>query len=189
MRVALKSNRAQDARYFLKFVSGNPPDADIKAALEQQPTYAPALAAAAALYESQNQVPAARQMHEKVLGRFPFFVPAHKRLALIFQATGDLVKAHDHATKAREGAPNDAEGAKILGIVALKRGEFGRSAQLLRESARQRHSDPEVFYYLGLAHYRLKQLAESKQALQQAVALNVASPMAQEANRILAEIN
>ena len=189
MRVALKSTRAQDATQFLKFVSGNPTDPDIKAALEWQPTYAPALAAAAGLYERQNQLPAVRQTYEKILSRFPFFVPAHKRLAIIFEANGDLTKALDHATKAREGAPNDPEGAKILGIVALKRGEFGRSAQLLRESARQRPSDAEVFYYLGLAHYRLKQLAESKQALQQAVALNVAPSMAHEANRILAEIN
>ncbi|HTD86129.1 MAG TPA: tetratricopeptide repeat protein, partial [Candidatus Binatia bacterium] len=76
-----------------------------------------------------------------------------------------------------------------LGIISFKRGDFARSAQLLRESARQRRSDAELFYYLGMAHYRLKQLAESKEALRQAVALNIAPSMAQEAHRVLAELN
>ena len=114
-------------------------------------------------------------------------MPAHKRLAQIFEAEGELEKAFEHASAAREQAPNDSESAKILGVVAFKRSEFARSAQLLRESARQRPADAELFYYLGMAHYRLRQAPESKEALRQAVALKVAPPLAAEANRVLAE--
>jgi tetratricopeptide (TPR) repeat protein len=189
MRKALNSTRADEARRFLKFILGEASEADIKAALEQQPAYSPALGAAAALHERKNDLPTARQMHEKTLSRFPFFVPAHKRLAIIFEANGEVAKAFEYASKARELAPDDPETAKILGIVTFKRGEFSRSAQLLRESARQKGSDAEVFFYLGLAHYRLKQVAESKDALRQALALKVTPSLAQEANRILTELN
>jgi tetratricopeptide (TPR) repeat protein len=193
MHTALNSkepfSRREEARRFLTFITTNCTEADVKAALEQQPAYMPALVAAAALYERQNKPELARKAYETVLGRFPFFVPAHKRLAVILDSQGELAKAFQHANMARERAPNDPDAAKILGILAFKRGEFPRSAQLLRESARQRRSDPELFYYLGMAHYRLRQVPESKEALRQAVALNVPPLLAAEANRVLAEMN
>lgn len=191
MRAALKQPfpHAVEARRFLKFTADNPPEADIQATLQQQPNYVPALVASARMHEQQNQPAAARKAYETVLARFPLFVPAHKRLAALYEAQGEIPKAFDHAAKARERAPNDPETAKILGIIVFKRGDHSRAAQLLRESARQRPADAELFYYLGMAHYRLKQLTQSRDALRQAVALKVAPPMAEEANRLLSEMN
>lgn len=156
---------------------------------EEDPTYIPAIWFRGLKHERDGQPVAAQKAYQGVLARFPLFAPAHKRLAVLFAAQGDLQRAFPHATKARELAPNDLEAAKILGVVAFKRGEFARAVQLLRESGRQRRSDAEVFYYLGMAHYRLKQVRESQEALRQAVDLKVAPPMADEANRVLAELN
>jgi predicted Zn-dependent protease len=191
MRSAVKRTfpQADEGRRFLKFTAANPSETDIQAALQQQPTYVPALVASAIMHERQNQPAPARKAYETVLARFPLFVPAHKRLAAIYEGQGEMAKAFDHAAKARERAPNDPEAAKILGIIVFKRGEYSRAALLLGEGARQRASDAELFYYLGLAHYRLKQVTESRVALRQAVALKIAAPMAEEANRLLAEMN
>ena len=178
--------RADDARRFLAHLSG---EADIVPRLAEQSDYTPAVAAAAAMYERDNQLLEAQRAYQTVLSRFPLFYPAHYRLAVIFDKQGNLAKALEHAEQAREQAANDPEIAKTLGIITFKRGDFARSAQLLRESGRRRRGDAELFYYLGMAHYRLRQHAESKQALRQAVALNVAPAMAQEANRVLAEMN
>lgn len=182
-------SKADEARQFLDFITHRATEAQITSTLQKQPAYIPAVFAAAAMYERQNDIQAARKAYQTILARYPSFVRAHTRLAVILEAQGDSAKAFEHANKAREQAPSDPEVARTLGIIAFKRGDFARSAQLLRESARQRRSDAELFYYLGMAHYRLKQLAESREALRQAVALNIDSSMAQEAQRVLAEMN
>jgi Flp pilus assembly protein TadD len=81
------------------------------------------------------------------------------------------------------------ETAKRLGIAEFNRGNFTPAAQLLKESSRGRTDDAELFYYLGMSHYRLKQKTDSKKALNQALALNLSSPLAAEAKRILPELN
>jgi tetratricopeptide (TPR) repeat protein len=193
LRTALKSQRSlpapEEARRFLGFLTAEAGDADIKAAVERDTAYMPARLAAARMHERQNQPALAQSGYEAILKRYPLFTPAHKALAKIYHLQGDLGKALAHANDAREQAPNDTEIAAVLGIISFKRGNYARSAQLLAESARQPGADAEVFYYLGMAHYRLKRLAESKEALQQAVTLNVAPSLAEEANRVLAELN
>ncbi len=193
LRAAIDSKghfeQTDKAKLFLKLLTGKATDVEINEALKQQAVYMPALFAAARMHEGQNRPQDARKAYETILNRYPFFVPAHKRLATIYEAEGQLNQAFEHASRAREQSPEDPEAGLILGIVAFKRGEFARSAQLLRETARQRRSDPELFFYLGMAHYRLKQPVESREALRQAVALNIAPPMVQEAKRVLAEIN
>ncbi|HKQ36525.1 MAG TPA: tetratricopeptide repeat protein [Verrucomicrobiae bacterium] len=182
-------SKVDDARQFLSFITGKATEEQIATTLQEQPAYMPAIFAAAAMHERHRDLAAAQKAYRTILARYPSFVPAHTRLALIFDSQGDLPKAFEHASKARELAPLEPDIARTLGIIAFKRGDFARSAQLLRESARQRRSDAELFYYLGMAHYRLKQLAESREALRQAVALNIAPGMAQEAQRVLAEMN
>ena len=181
--------KAEEARRFLACIKGELGETDLNASLQADPQYMPALVAVARIQQTRNERDLARKSYETILERYPLFQPAHKALARIYDAEGNLDKALLHASKAREQAPNDAETATILGIIAFKRADYGRSAQLLRESARQQHSNSEVFYYLGMAHFRLGQHVQSKEALQQAVALKIGPPLAQEANRVLAELN
>ena len=60
----------------------------------------------------------------------------------------------------------------------------------MNQSAQKKQDDAELFWYLGMDHYQLKQNAEAKKALQQAVALKLPSAeMAAEANRVLSLLN
>jgi uncharacterized protein HemY len=112
-----------------------------------------------------------------------------KNLALLyFGKLKNDQKAYDFATKAREAFPDDPEIAKTLGVLSYRRKEYSRSAQLLEQSVRQRADDAEIFYFLGMARYRLNQRIQSKEKLQRALALNSAAEFAEEAKRILQEL-
>ena len=90
--------------------------------------------------------------------------------------------------KAREALPDDADVAKTLGIVVYQRGDYKRAAQLLQESSEKRTADAELYYYLGMARYQLKEKSESKRALRQAVELNASPRFIEEARKVLAEL-
>ncbi|MBI2929396.1 MAG: tetratricopeptide repeat protein [Verrucomicrobia bacterium] len=185
-----------DAQRFLELAALYPnpgPAASAQArvadALKGDPDYLPALLASALLLEQAGNFDQAKPAYEKILARFPSFAPAAKQLAALYaDRFGDMEKAFPLAVKARDILPDDPDLAKTLGKVVYRRGDFTWSAQLLKQSAKQRVADAEVFYYLGMAHYRLKEKKESAAALQQALALNDKDQLADEARRLLAEM-
>jgi uncharacterized protein HemY len=155
---------------------------------ETDPRYVPALMVSAKLQEQGGRHQEARQIYEKILARNPLFTPATRDLAILYaEHLGDDAKAYDLAIRAREAFPDDPKLARTLGILAYRRSEYARSAQLLKECVQKGNADSEVLYYLGMAHYRLKQRNESREALQQALALNVPKELADQARRVLAE--
>jgi len=188
--------RSEEARRFLALSPlWNQPEkaqqtaAQIQEILKADPNYVPALMAAVAIYQQQGNVNGAKLACEKTLARFPSFAPANKLLAALYaERLADYQHAYEPALKAREAYPDDPEVAKTLGIVVYRRGDFKRAAQLLKESAGKRATDADLFYYLGMAHYQLKESTESKQALRQAVALNAGAKFVEEANKVLAEL-
>ena len=196
---ALKSSHIflheQEARRFLRMLSlakepqnATAASAEIQSALQSDPAYVPALMASACVLERQGKNQSAESACQTVLKRFPKFVPAHKRLAfLLLDRNPD--QAFEHAAKAREFTPEDAESTKLAGIAAFKRRDFSRSTQLLGQYARSFPDDAETYYYLGMAHYRLDHKSESKQAFRQALALNIPARLADEVNRLLLELN
>jgi uncharacterized protein HemY len=97
-------------------------------------------------------------------------------------------KAYPLAVQAREAFPGDPELGKALGMIVYRQGDYMRSVQLLTETANRLTGDATVMYYLGMAQYRLKKRAESKQSLQRALELNLASELAGEARRTLTEL-
>ena len=58
----------------------------------------------------------------------------------------------------------------------------------LKESAEKITNDPELYYYLGMAQYQLKQKPESKDALQQALKLNLQAKLADDARKTLLQL-
>jgi tetratricopeptide (TPR) repeat protein len=161
----------------------------IQDTLKTNPDYAPALMAAAAIDQQQNNFAAARQAYEKILARYPHCVVAFKHLAILCgERLGDYQAAYDYAVKAREAFPDDPEVAKALGMVVYRRGDYARSAQLLNESARKRPSDADLLFYLAMAQAKLKEPGESQEALRQALALTSNSQLADEAKRVVAEL-
>src|SRR6266699_1421751 len=195
LQTGAKLARSDEAGRFLGLIPlwNQPEKAQQKAAqvqeiLKADPNYVPALMAAAAVYQQQGNVNGAKLACEKTLARFPLFAPANKLLATLYaEKLGDYQQAYEPALKAREAFPNDPEVAKTLGIVVYRRGDFKRAVQLLKESAGKVPTDADLFYYLGMAHYQLKEKNESRNALRQAMALNANAQFVDDAKKVLAE--
>jgi tetratricopeptide (TPR) repeat protein len=161
----------------------------IKAVLDKNPHYLPALALSGILSERQGDTAQAAKTYEQILSEYPQFAPALRQLVFIYsQHSGDESKAYELGEKARAAYPDDLDLAKALGILAYRKGDYQRSLQLLRDSSRKFGNDGELLYYLGMDYYQLKQSAESKRTLQRSVSLNLPSPLASEAKRVLAEL-
>jgi len=161
----------------------------VEAILKSVPDYVPALMVKAAIAEQKPDLATAAQTYEGALKHYPDFAPAQKRLAILYaKDPKNDAKTYPLAVKARDAFPTDPEVARTLGIIVYRQGDYPRAATLLQESARQRTSDAELMYYLGMAQYRLKHNAESKTALQRALDLNLSGVPATEAKRVLAEL-
>jgi tetratricopeptide (TPR) repeat protein len=188
-------NGAQ-ARQFLAYraAAKNPAhsaisSAEVHAIIEKDPHYLPALMLSGLLSEQQGDYKQAGQTYEQILTDYPKFTPAMRQLALLYAwHSGDETRAYELGDKARAAYPDDPELARTLGILAYRRAEYQRSAQLLNDSSRQFNNDAELFYYLGMDYYQLKRPADSKQTLRRALALNVPSPLAGEAKKVLGEL-
>jgi tetratricopeptide (TPR) repeat protein len=188
--------RAADARRFAQFapLAGNPAaaaaaSAQINEALKADPVYVPALMALGATQEQKPDVASAKQTYEKVLARFPDFIPAKKHLAILYaQEPGDDRRAYDLAIKAREALPDDPDVARALGIITCRQGDYARSEKFLKESAAKKGSDAQSAYYLGIAQYNLHEKDDSKKNLILALNSKLPDNHAAEAKRILAEL-
>jgi tetratricopeptide (TPR) repeat protein len=186
--------QANDARRFLDMTAllDNPQQAAIEApsierVLKLDPGYAPALMAMAGAEDAKHESAAAMQNYEKVLGEYPDFPPAKRRLAILY--SGDPSKdqvALDIAVKARETYPEDLQLEKALGIIVYRKGDFDRAASLLQDCSRQLTGDAELLYYLGMSRFQTKDLAASRRALQQALDLGLSGDRATEARNTLA---
>ena len=164
--------------------------ASVRSALEQDAAYVPALFASAVSQQRTSNAPPVREQYEAILKRFPDFVPAHKGLAVFYsQSAPTTDSALRHATRAREALPGDPEVARAFGVIAFHRKDYGRAAQLLNECLPTLRNDAEAHYYLGMAHFHLKQNASSRTALERAVSLNPQGAFAAEARRTLAQLN
>jgi tetratricopeptide (TPR) repeat protein len=157
--------------------------------LKAEPDYLPALAAAALILEQRGEAEKAKRAYEQILERYPHFAQANRRLAVLYSENpSEGQKAYEHAVKARGTFPDDPEAAKVLGIVAYRRGDYAVAARWLKQSAERLPGDGEVFYWLGMTYYRLKDESQSRQALQKALALNPAGKFAADAKSILKEL-
>jgi tetratricopeptide (TPR) repeat protein len=149
----------------------------------------PALRAGAAASESTSDRAAAEQACEKVLARYPAFIPAQRQLARLYAAEpAKLERASALAAQVHEALPEDPDAAKSLGIILVQRGDYSHALILLKQSAFKLNADPEVLYYLGAAQFNLKNRTESKASLQQALALKLSGPLADSARKMLTEL-
>ncbi|MEO7299896.1 MAG: tetratricopeptide repeat protein [Verrucomicrobiota bacterium] len=189
-------SRQADAQRFLTLVRATQSPERLKSAstqaseiLKTDSNYLPALMVSALLLEQQNKPAEAKRIYDQILSRNPAFLPAARNATLLAaQSSVEDPKAYELATRVRAAYSGDPAVARALGILAYRKGDFVRSAQLLKESSSKFQADGEFSYYLGMAHYRLKQPKESKAALQHALSLNLPGKFADEANRILTEL-
>lgn len=164
--------------------------AEVEKALKSDPEYVPALMASGIIKESKNDEEAAKRAYEQVLNRYPDFVRAKRRIAILAAQRPDNDKlAYEYATQAYEVFPNDPELDKALGILVYRQGDYSRSARYLKESASRKAGDAQVLYYLGMAQYKLSDRTNSKKTLLQAIDLKLPDNMAMEAKKVLAQLN
>jgi len=162
----------------------------IDEALKQNSDDVPALMAAGLGHQHRNAPLEAQKCFERALALYPSFTPAMKALAKIFaEQGGDVQRAYELTTKAREAFPDDAELARTLGIIAYRRNDFTLAARLLKDTVRRQTNDATAFYYLGMAQHQAKQRTESRQALARALELDANAHFAADARRTLAERN
>lgn len=151
--------------------------------------YVPALMVTAAREQRQNKSDEAKAIYQQILAKNPLFVPASRDLAvLLTHENSDDAKAYALAVKAREAFPDDADVARALGILSYRKGEYRRAIELLKESQQKRAEDGELFFYLGMAHYKLNQAPDAKSELQRALQWKVETKLSDEATRVLAEL-
>jgi tetratricopeptide (TPR) repeat protein len=178
----------------MKALLSNPQQAEaslvrVREAVKARTNNVPALMVLAAVESRKGNALDAGRIYENILSIYTSFTPAMRELALLcFGGLKNHEKAHTLASRVREADRSDAEIARILGFTSYERGEFTRSAELLAEYCRQRSQDAEAFYQLGLAHQKLKQVKECKDALNKALSLQPNAAFAAEAKRILGEL-
>jgi tetratricopeptide (TPR) repeat protein len=158
--------------------------------LATSPNDIPATMVVALAREGQGDIPEARRLYEKMLDEDPLFAPATRQLAHIYsERLEDEPKAYEFATKAHEAFPDDPESDKVLGMLDYRKGDYAGAAHYLQESFRLRNDDGEALYYLGMAHFQLKDMTSSRSELQRAVAMNLPDEEADGAKRTLDQIN
>jgi tetratricopeptide (TPR) repeat protein len=186
-------DKLNDAKLFLEMMAiySNPAQpqapARVQQVLQTNAGYAPALMAWGLIQQQQGQSVEAEQSFEKVLAAYPLFSPAVRQLFILYAGDGkNDAKAYDYETKAVQAFPSDADLAKVAGLLEYRRKNYSKSIQSLNLSAPKKQNDAELFWYLGMDYYALKQNTQAKTALQQAVALKLPANLDQEARRVLA---
>ncbi len=124
------------------------------------------------LHSANSNYVAARDAYEKLLQADPNYVPGLNNLAYLYsERLGDLKRAYELGSRARELMPNDPFTADTFGWILYHRKEYPRALVLIQECARQMPDQPEVLYHLGMTHYMLGEEAAARVALQSAVQL------------------
>lgn len=161
----------------------------IELKLKAEPKYVPALTAAAALDIQAGNKTEAIKLYQEVLKRFPEFAPAQKQLASLYSEDPDHgEEAYNLALKARKALPDDPAVAQLLGQLSYQKKDYSRAVQLLQESARKKPLSATAQCYLGLAYKEENQPADAIKALTEAIAAGLPSPLAQNAQQALAEL-
>jgi tetratricopeptide (TPR) repeat protein len=162
--------------------------AQIEQILKTEPNYVPALVVSGSISDQKNDVSNAKQTYQKILSLYPDFSPSQKRMAILCAENADNdSRAYEYAAKARAAFPDDPEVAKAFGIILYRQLDYARAESFLKESADKSANESEVYYYLGMTQYHLKENAECKKNLQKALTLNLADKFAQEAKQVLVE--
>jgi Flp pilus assembly protein TadD len=162
----------------------------VEEVLSSTPQDPPALFANAMIKAQQSDPVGAEHDYETLLSVHPNCALAQKNLTILYaQNLVEPDKAYPVAVKAREAYPDDPQVAKALALILFQRGDYGRAAGLFTSVSGSSSADAQVFYYLGISEFHLKNRAQSKTSLQRALNLNLSGQQATDARETLAELN
>jgi len=192
----LPASQAAEAQQMLNLMNlaANPASAgagsqSVADILKNNPNYVPALMAQAALQLQNSDLTTAAANGEKILAQLPDFTPAQRLLAIAYATDPNKAgRAYDLAMKARNKYPDDPALARAIGIIVFQQGDFSRAERLLIACASAPDANAETYYYLGSAQFQLKEHIASKASLQQALALKLTGPPADNAKKMLGQL-
>lgn len=129
----------------------------------------------------------AAELYESVLRANSGFGLAAKHLATLLAGSLDeSERAFDLALNARRQMPNDVELTRLLGRLVYDRGDFDWATRLLREGTADGQGGADDFFHLGMGLHQLGRTEESTAALNRALSLDLAPPLAAQARAALA---
>jgi tetratricopeptide (TPR) repeat protein len=160
---------------------------DLRAFVEKNPKDTEAWMFVGMIQEQQKNYDAARDTYEKLLAANPLYAPAMNNLAWLYsESFGQIDKAYEIASKARQSRPNDPFTADSLGWILYRMKQYPKALSLLQESAGKIGQQADVQLHLGLTYYMLGEEGPARAALQRAEELNKDVTDHEEADRCLA---
>ncbi len=163
---------------------------DARKVLASEPESVPALMVVAVSREGLQDYSGAAAYYEQILAIDPPFVPAMRQLAILYaERLGDDRKAETLALKARPSYADDPVLAYELGAIAYRKGNFPSAVNYLKQSVRDRPTDAETLFYLGMANYQLKNNSEARDDLERAMGPNLPVQESDQAKRVIDEIS
>jgi tetratricopeptide (TPR) repeat protein len=141
-------------------------------------------------HDLKQQHAKANEYYKKVLDLNRDFAPAANNLAWNYaEHDGNLDSALALAQKARELSPENPHIADTLGWIYYKKGAYTSAISLLNESTEKlQNKNSTVLYHLAMAQYRGGDKVLARANLKRALVINQAFPGAEEAKKILSEL-
>ncbi|RXK52928.1 tetratricopeptide repeat protein [Oleiharenicola lentus] len=171
-----------EATRWLEFITRTDPavaareQSSIDAALSNEPRFAPALAARAALQLSRGEIAAARETCQTLLTIYPDFVPAQHQLVIMGANLREYNQPlFDLALKIRPQFPRDPAVAKTLGLQSCLKKEYARAVPLLKETVAANPADAVAWYFLAQAQRGLNS-ADFTASLEKALSSGLSEP-------------
>jgi tetratricopeptide (TPR) repeat protein len=142
----------------------------------------------AMLLQAQNRTDEARKRFEAVVERNPKAVAAANNLAWIYAETGgDLDRALQLATTARQAAPNEPKIVDTIGWIYFKKNLPLLAVPEFEKAIALDPSNAAFHHHLGLALIAGGQSAKGTAALQRALTLQPNYPAANEVRQLIAK--
>lgn len=159
------------------------------ARLERDRDDIPGLVTSGLVAQRSGKFADAAQQFERVVTLNKSFPVAQRQLAILYaEHLKNDQKAYDYGSKARQTFVNDPELAIAMGKAGYRRNDFQTAVRLLDEGVKQRQTDAEAFFYLGMAYHKLGKSTEAKTGLTRAVSAKLDPSLAAEANKVLASL-
>ncbi len=158
--------------------------------LEKDPKSLGGYVALGALHDQKGEKGKAEQYYRQALDIKNDFGPAANNLAWNLAETGSNIdEALKYAHVAKENMPENAAVMDTLGyIYYLKRSYLSAVAEL-SDSVSLEPDNPDMNFHLGLAYYRTDRMDAAKEHLEKALQLSQTFQGADEARKILKEID
>jgi tetratricopeptide (TPR) repeat protein len=138
------------------------------------------------VYEKQGDWQKAEDIYRRVLADQPDNALAANNLAyLLLQHGGSATMALTLAQTGRRGLPNMPNSADTLGWAYYNNGVYSVAAPLFEDAIKQVPANQTYRYHLGLTYQKLNDPKRAKSELEQAIALDPKSPVADQARKAL----